>query len=196
MDDADLLQAYLEARAPEAQRWNLSPESLFIEHTTREHLRRWLTAVGAVCNVGIGAGEWDDWLGYWLGERGTLTSIDVDAAVCERFAYRQRRERHPFPARVLCRSVLDVAAGPFDLITMIGSTLHEIGDHRGGLDACRSLLAPAGALFYMDFTAHHPAAAFEQWAAAAGLTVTHRAEQREYPELELYLFVARAQGRP
>jgi SAM-dependent methyltransferase len=192
VDGADLLEAYLEWHSPEAQEWNLSPENLFIEYTTRELLRRWLPASGAVCNVGIGTGEWDDYLGYWLGERGRLTSIDVDPAICERFEYRQRRERHPFPATVLNRSILaiDLPRANFDLVTMIGSTLQEIGDYRGALDACFSLLKPGGVFFYMDFTTSHSAILFDEYAANAGHIITNRTLHGEFPEVEFYVITA------
>jgi hypothetical protein len=145
MDDAGLLDFYLELHA---QKWNLSPENLFIEHTTRSLLARWVKPEGAVCNIGIGAGEWDDYLGHWLEERGTLTSIDIDAAICDRLAYRQKRERHPFPARVIHTDLFDFS-GSFDLVTMIGSTRSEIGE--GAIDAALSLLKPSGVFFFMGF---------------------------------------------
>ncbi len=148
--DAELLAHYLERHGPEAQRWNLSPESLLIELEIRRFFReRVVHRPGLrICNIGIGVGEWDDYLGYWLDGRGTLTSVDRDADICALFEYRQRREGHPYPGRVVCADVLSdsLQAGAFDIVTCIGSTLHEMGDQRRGLDCMRRLLAPGGVL--------------------------------------------------
>lgn len=103
-----------------------------------------------LCNVGIGVGLWDDWLGYVVGAE--ITSVDRDREICEVFALRQRRERHPYPARVICGDVLLGALNGevLDVITCIGSTLHESGapdELRRGLTAA---LAPTGRLIIAE----------------------------------------------
>lgn len=155
MDDKRLLEFYLARGGPEAQRWNLSPENLAAELSCRTLVRDWVKPRKGftACNVGIGVGEWDDYLGSWLDGRGRLTSVDRDKDVCDVFRYRQRRERHPNPSRVLCCDLLAErpAIGAFDLVTLIGSTASEIGNLRAAVAACFGMINPRGRLFYMDF---------------------------------------------
>jgi len=134
-----------------------------------------------VLNVGIGVGLWDDWLGYVVGAgipvpdgsmtrsgaevpgadgsitRGgaVLTSIDIDCDICEVFELRQRREKHPFPARVVCGDLDALAGEEFDFITCIGSTLEESGAPEELRAAMRGLLAPGGELVVGDVRPHH-----------------------------------------
>jgi hypothetical protein len=88
------------------------------------------------CNVGIGVGDWDDWLGDVLGPAATLVSVDRDPGVCRLFALRQARERHPHPAEVVCGDALAgaLAGRRFDAITVVGSTLRENGGRRADLE--------------------------------------------------------------
>lgn len=160
MNDRRLLQFYLARGAPEAQRWNLSPDSLSAELSSRRLLTKWVRPRKGMraCNVGIGVGEWDDFLGYWLEGRGTLTSIDRDRTAADLLRFRQRRERHPNPAEVLCH---DVVSGPaptrgFDLVTVLGSTATESGNAADFWSACRRLLGKDGRLFCLGFRAQQP----------------------------------------
>lgn len=155
MDSKRLLDYYLARGGPEAQRWNLSPENLAAELSCRTLVREWVKPKRGftACNVGIGVGEWDDYLGLWLEGRGKLTSVDSDKEVCDVFRYRQRRERHPNPARVLCRDLLaeHPTIGTFDLVTLIGSTGSEAGSFRAAVAAGLRLLKPGGNLFTLGF---------------------------------------------
>src|ERR1041384_4738493 len=143
MTDADLLAHYLERGA---QAWNTSLESSWLEYELRRVVLAHLPAKRplAVCNVGIGVGTWDDWLGHVVGAE--ITSVDRDAAICATFAYRQQREKHPFPARVVCGDVRDNALGAarFDVITCVGSTLEESGDRGRTRRALDRHLVPGG----------------------------------------------------
>jgi hypothetical protein len=124
-----------------------------------------------VLNVGIGVGEWDDYVGYWLAGKGKLTSLDVYKPICDLFAYRQQREQHPYAARVVCADIRSPPKlTPFDLVTMIGSTSREAGDHVRALDGCLALVASAGALFYMDFESGHVPRHFLDYTKANGLS--------------------------
>lgn len=111
----------------DARRWNLSPECLYIDCYTRAFLRDHLAAdqCSRVCNIGIGVGDFDDWLGYWLWGHGTLTSIDIDGAIVHAFRERQAREQHPNPSEAIHADLLQADLGPFDLVTIVGSTVHE-----------------------------------------------------------------------
>jgi hypothetical protein len=81
-----------------------------------------------------------------------VTSVDRDPAICRLFALRQRRERHPYPARVVCCDVRDGALGDakFDLVTVVGSTLAESGDRGETLRALQRHVAPGGELLVAE----------------------------------------------
>jgi SAM-dependent methyltransferase len=133
----------------EARRWNLSPERLYLDCWTRAVLRDEVDpAVAArTCNVGIGAGEWDDWLGYWLEGHGTLLSVDIDGEQARALAERQKRERHPNPARVGHADLLQADLGEHDLVTVVGSTLHETHAPARALACARKAVRSGGLLY-------------------------------------------------
>src|SRR5688572_26129914 len=125
-EDALLLEHYIH-RGHES--WNVSLEASFLDYELRRALLAAFPALAdreperalRVCNVGVGVGLWDDWLGYTIGA--AITSVDRDRDICEVFALRQRRERHPHQARVICGDVLTgiLDGEQFDLITCVGS---------------------------------------------------------------------------
>lgn len=163
-DDARLLEHYLQ-RGHEP--WNVSLEAAWLDFELRRHVServaRWRERTGTtprVLNVGIGVGLWDDWLGHEVGAE--ITSIDIDCDICELFELRQRRERHPYPARVMCGDLDELArAGEqFDIITCIGSTLDESGAPQELRDAMRALLAPGGELLIGEVRAQHAVPGF------------------------------------
>ena len=152
--EEQLLQYYLLLKTPIPEggaEWNLSPEYHYLfGFAVRDFLRRFYTPFQGiqVCNVGIGAGDWDDFLGYWLKNWGTLTSIDIVEWLCSLFAYRQKRERHPNPSRVVNDDILNTSLphAAFDLVTIIGSTAKETGNPHGALDRCFDLVKLGGHL--------------------------------------------------
>jgi len=130
MNDQTLLNYYLSLREREAYKWNLSPKSLYLELETRDFFSRHYHPSSPVkaCNVGIGVGEWDDFLGYYLEGIGHLTSVDMDPEICRIFQLRQRMEGHSNPSRVVCEDFLAYKQpNAFDLLTIIGSTLNQMG---------------------------------------------------------------------
>jgi SAM-dependent methyltransferase len=184
--DIRLLRFYLEQDA----RWNLSPQCAYLEYRLRSWAAHYLLPPLDILNVGIGAGLWDDYLGYLLDGRGTLTSVDRDAEVCELFRYRQAREQHPAPARVVCADLLaDELQLEFDAVTLIGSTATELGPHGEVLAAAGGRVRSGGMLFYSDDAASHPAERFRQLCPALGLEVRGFEEDRRL-NLPFYLFVA------
>jgi len=192
VDDARLLRFYLERGGPEA-RWNLSPECSYLDYRLHSWAAEQVLSGGHanVLNVGIGAGAWDDWLGYLLEGRGQLSSVDVDADIADMLRYRQRREGHPNPARVLCADLLrDEITGGFDVVTVIGSTASETGAWQAALAAAARLLGDGGRLFYCDFHHLNPPEAFPQLAAEIGLHVVHHDQDRTLPGLGFYLYIA------
>jgi SAM-dependent methyltransferase len=199
--DEELLRCYLERGAPEAARWNLSPECAYIDFRARAWLRDQLAAMrprGArgdgleLCNIGIGVGDWDDYCAHLLGDGGRVTSVDIDPAACARLRYRQLRERHPYPCHVLATDILRgaLAAGAFDLVTMIGSTAAETGDRRGALAAAARLVAGGGRLFHVDCEEERAAAEATELLRELGLRPITRERDDRLAGLSIHLLVA------
>ncbi|MGE0868873.1 MAG: class I SAM-dependent methyltransferase [Kofleriaceae bacterium] len=144
-EDRELLEHYIERGA---QPWNVSVEAAWLDYELRSFVLAQLPARRplAVCNVGIGVGLFDDWLGHVVGA--PITSVDRDAEIGRLFALRQRRERHPHPAMVICGDVCDGALGRrrFDVITAVGSTVAEHDDPARFKRALSAALAPGGIL--------------------------------------------------
>lgn len=148
-EDAELLEHYLQrGREP----WNVSVEAAWLDFELRTFVLARLPAQRplSVCNVGIGVGLFDDWLGHVIGA--PITSVDRDPAICRIFEIRQRRENHPHPARVVCGDVRDgVLRGMrFDVVTVVGSTLEESGDRGATKRALQEALAPGGILLVAE----------------------------------------------
>lgn len=181
-----LMRYYLELRSPEAGEWNLSPACLHAEMITRDYVRQSfvLTNGFQVCNVGIGTGDWDDYLGYWLKNHGQLTSIDIDSDICDIFAYRQRREGHPNPSSVLSKSIFDsgLPQGKFDLVTLIGSAVNETMDFERCLDSCMCLLNIGGHIMYMANMKHTPVERLEAYCRLRKQPIEHMAQYEAYAE--------------
>jgi SAM-dependent methyltransferase len=138
-EDAELLAHYI-ARGRES--WNTSLEAAWLDYELRAFVMARLPKKRplSVLNVGIGVGLFDDWLGHVVGAR--ITSVDRDPDICRVLELRQRRERHPFPAHVICGDVRDgvLAGKTFDVITVVGSTLDESGDRGATLRALEAAL--------------------------------------------------------
>jgi 2-polyprenyl-3-methyl-5-hydroxy-6-metoxy-1,4-benzoquinol methylase len=154
-EDSELLAHYI-ARGREA--WNVSLEAAWLDYELRRYVLSRLPAKRhperahtlRVCNVGIGVGLFDDWLGHVIGA--CITSVDRDPDICRVFELRQRREGHPFPARVVCGDVRDGVLGneTFDVICAVGSTLDESGDRGATTRALEAALTPNGMLLVAE----------------------------------------------
>ena len=83
LDKSFLLQSYGEENGPEAGPWNTSLESKYLEYRITAFFEKdFEIGQGAqLCNIGIGAGNWDRYLSYRL-NGGNLTSIDLDGTIC------------------------------------------------------------------------------------------------------------------
>lgn len=191
MTDADLLRHYLE-RGGEA--WNLSAEAAYFEFRVRDFLERHATRrlPMQVANLGIGVGLWDDFLGHWLGEGGKLTSVDADPAIAALLRYRQARERHPFPAEVVCADALGDALAPasFDLVTVVGSTPGESGDPHGLVRRAFALVRPGGQLLVASLEDDVPLGAVERWLEELEVDDLVVDEDSRFPGLPFHLVIA------
>ncbi len=156
MTEAELLSHYVERGS---EPWNVSLEAAWLDYELRAWFKprlptRWPAAT-AVCNIGIGVGLFDDWLGHELGAR--ITSIDRDPAICRTFVARQRRERHPYLAHVRCGDAVEVLhTAEFDAITIVGSSLAARGDRSALERAALDALVRGGTLLVADVGNREP----------------------------------------
>lgn len=190
--DEKLFRYYLELKSAEAGEWNTSPQCIYTELVTRDYIRKSFAVTNEiqVCNVGIGTGDWDDYLGYWLKGKGSLTSIDIDKELCELFTYRQQREEHPNPSKVLCKSIFDsdLPKDEFDIVTIIGSAINETGDFEKCLDSCFRLLKHDGYLMYMANFKNSPTVMVEEYISKTSYLIESRDIFDEYPEYPFYIY--------
>ncbi|WP_199618091.1 methyltransferase domain-containing protein [Paenibacillus alkalitolerans] len=192
MNDQQLLRYYLNIREPEAYQWNLSPRSLYLELETRDFLTRNFKVYNGMkaCNIGIGigVGEWDDFLGYFLKGYGQLTSVDIDQEICEIFSFRQQREGHTNPSNVTCGDFLAcmLPKMEYDLVTMIGSALREIGKYRNTLEKISEIMKPNGHLMFMDFDKYHKKDELLGVLHELNLELERLEEYNRYPSVGFY----------
>jgi len=190
MSDQKLLQYYLNMREPEAYQWNVSPRSLYLELETRDFLLRNFERFAPMkaCNIGIGVGEWDDYIGYYLKGYGHLTSIDIDQEICEVFEYRQQREGHTNPSTVKCCDFLEceLPAAAYDLVTMIGSAGFEIGAYRKTFEKIKKILKPNGQLLYMDFHKYSNLEDILSIVHDVGMELEQQEQYDRYPSIHFY----------
>lgn len=106
---AFLLQTYSQMYAPEAGPWNLSAENHYLMYRFTDFFEKhFMVAEGTnICNIGIGAGEWDHYLSYKL-KGGTLTSIDRLEICCRQLEERLICEGNPNAVKVICSDVMEL----------------------------------------------------------------------------------------
>lgn len=147
-----LLQAYAQMYAPEAGPWNLSVENRYLEYKFADFFEKHFpVATGAaICNIGIGAGEWDRYLSYKL-KGGRLTSIDRLEVCCRQLEQRLLAEGNPNPVDVICADVRTLTfTEQFDIVTMVGSTVMESGAGLALLEKAFSFAKPGGSVYYQS----------------------------------------------
>jgi SAM-dependent methyltransferase len=195
IDDRRLLRYFLDRGHPDAA-WNLSPDAAFLDYKLRSWTERVIGESRGrldACNIGIGTGDWDDFLGYAIAGRGTLTSIDIDPEICAVLRYRQRRQGHTNPATVRCRDLLRLGwSSRFDLVTIVGSTVAETGAYDAALTRALELLRPRGRLFYADFDHLHAPSRFAPLARTARARILRRHVARTPAGLAFYAVLAAA----
>ncbi|WP_145412741.1 methyltransferase domain-containing protein [Paenibacillus xylanexedens] len=197
MDDQNLLNFYLHMREKEAYQWNLSPASLYLELETRDFLTKYFNVFSGMkaLNIGIGVGEWDDYIGYLLNGAGSLTSIDIDSDICDIFKYRQKKEGHPNASTVICEDFLACELPQtYDLVTMIGSALQETGAYRKGLQKISEVLKPNAQFMYMDFDRYHKKEDLFELLTELKFELKHIEEYNRFSNVSFYCMKIQKEG--
>lgn len=149
-ETAFLLKTYSKVYGPDAGPWNLSLQNKYLEYRITEFFETNFTIKpgDTICNIGIGAGEWDRYLSYKL-HGGSLTSIDRLEICCHQLKLRLRLEENPNKVNVICADAMALEyTNKFDTITIVGTTGIESGDAVALLRKAASILRPDGSLYY------------------------------------------------
>lgn len=147
-----LLQTYSQMYAPEAGPWNVSVENKYLMYKFADFFEQHfpLTEHKTICNIGIGAGEWDIYLSYKL-KSGSLTSIDKLEVCCRQLQLRLLYEDNPNDVTVICSDVMALNLDRrFDIVTMVGSTLIEGRIGVSLLEKAISFVTEGGSLYYQS----------------------------------------------
>lgn len=181
-DAAFLLQTYSQMYAPEAGPWNLSAENKYLEYKFRAFFEtHFVIPQGAkVCNIGIGAGEWDTYLSYQLAG-GSLTSIDMAPICCRQLQQRLICEGNPNDVTVICGDAMALnLEKQFDIVTMVGSTTLESGDGLALLEKAISFVKDGGALYYQSLDEKEDCNRILQTAFRNGMSLAAFEEDNTY----------------
>lgn len=147
-----LLRTYSQMYAPEAGPWNLSVENKYLEYRFADFFEKHFVVSDDtnICNIGIGAGEWDIYLSYKL-KNGSLTSIDQLELCCRQLEQRLFCERNPNVVKIVCSDVMDLEfSRQFDIVTMVGTTVIESGIGLALLEKAISFVKVGGAIYYQS----------------------------------------------
>ncbi len=177
-----LLRTYSQMYGPEAGPWNLSVENKYLMYRITEFFERHFAILDDtdICNIGIGAGEWDLYLSYQL-KSGSLTSIDILDLCCQQLSQRLICEQNPHDVRVICADAMSLAFSErFDIVTMVGSTLTESGKGLSNLEKAMAFVKPGGALYYQSLDSQEDCNSILQCIYRHGLKLDAYVEDNAY----------------
>lgn len=177
-----LLKTYSQVYGPEAGLWNLSVENKYLMYRFADFFEKHF-AVGegdCICNIGIGAGEWDEYLSYKL-NRGTLTSIDRLEICCRQLEERLLWEENPNKVNVICADAMELSLeGQFEIVTMVGSTAMESDTGMALLEKAMGFVKPGGTLYYQSIDADEDCNRVLKAAFDAGMKLAAFEEDHAY----------------
>lgn len=179
---AFLLQTYSQMYAPEAGPWNLSVENKYLEYKFRDFFEKHFAIPknAQICNIGIGAGEWDIYLSYKLSE-GSLTSVDMLEVCCRQLEERLICEGNPTKVTVICSDamILDFKE-QFDVLTIVGSTAIESGNGIALLKKANTFVKDGGAIYYQSLDSKEDCNIVMHTAFQCGMSLAAFAEDNAY----------------
>lgn len=179
---AFLLQTYSQMYAPEAGPWNLSVENKYLEYRFRDFFETHFNIPedSQICNIGIGAGEWDTYLSYKL-PKGSLTSIDMEEVCCRQLEQRLICEGNPNKVTVIYADAMTLDfEEQFDVVTMVGSTAIESGDGLALLAKAISFVEDGGAIYYQSLDEKEDCNAVMLTAFQNGMSLSAFVEDNAY----------------
>ena len=127
-----ILEYYSEFNNEECGKWNTSVKSKWYDYQITEFFENnfKLETAKSICNVGIGPGHWDRYLSYHMNSDCRLVSIDIDRDITETFRLCLENEQNNRNIEIINKDIFKYnPKDKFDIITMIGSTVKEIGNY-------------------------------------------------------------------
>ena len=179
---AFLLQTYSQMYAPEAGPWNLSVENKYLEYRFRDFFEKHfdIPKDAQICNIGIGAGEWDIYLSYKL-FGGVLTSVDMLEVCCRQLEERIICEGNPNEVTVVCADAMTLDyKEQFDILTMVGSTTIESGNSMALFTKVCGFIKDGGAIYYQSLDDKEDCNVVMQTAFRCGMSLAAFAEDDAY----------------
>ena len=146
-----ILEYYSEFNNEECGKWNTSLKSKWYDYKITEYFEENFNLKGAksICNIGIGPGHWDRYLSYHMNEDCRLISIDIDIDITETFRLCLENEQNNRNIEVINKDIFEYnPKDKFDIVTMVGSTVQEIGYYNEIFKKATSLLNDSGELYY------------------------------------------------
>lgn len=181
-DTAFLLKTYAAAYGPEAGPWNLSAANRYLEYRFAAFFEKHFPVAdnANICNIGIGAGEWDRYLSYQL-KSGSLTSIDRLEICCRQLKKRLLCEGNPNRVTVLCADAMTLELpSRFEIVTMVGSTVMESKMGLALLEKAMEFVKPGGALYYQSLDAAEDPNMVLQSVFSHGMRLSTYSEEESY----------------
>ena len=146
-----ILEYYSEFNNEECGRWNTSLKSKWYDYKITEYFEKYFSfrLAKSICNIGIGPGHWDRYLSYHMNDECKLISIDIDPDITETFRLCLENEQNNRNIEIINKDLFDYSpVDKFDIITMIGSTVQEIGLYKETFNKVSSMLTERGEVFY------------------------------------------------
>ena len=146
-----ILEYYSEFNNEECGRWNTSLKSKWYDYKITEYFEKYFNfrLAKSICNIGICRGHWDRYLSYHMNDECKLISIDIDSDITETFRLCLENEQNNRNIEIINKDLFDYSpVDKFDIITMIGSTVQEIGLYKETFNKVSSMLTERGEVFY------------------------------------------------
>ena len=146
-----ILEYYSEFNNEECGKWNTSLKSKWYDYKITEYFEKYFNfrLAKSICNIGIGPGHWDRYLSYHMNDECKLISIDNDSDITETFRLCLENEQNNRNIEVINKDIFEYnPKDKFDIVTMVGSTVQEIGLYKETFNKVSSMLTERGEVFY------------------------------------------------
>jgi len=167
----------------ECGKWNTSLKSKWYDYKINEYFEDQFKLKEAknICNIGIGPGHWDRYLSYHMSDDCKLVSVDIDSDITETFRLCLENEQNKRNIEIVNNDIFKYnPTVKFDIVTMIGSAVQEIGFYKETFKKATSMLSDKGELFYSCVTKEETKEELIDALARTGAIVT------DYQRLEKY----------
>ena len=178
-----ILEYYGEFYNEECGKWNTSLKSKWYDYKINEYFEEQfkLKETKNICNNGIGLGYWDRYLSYHMSDDCRLVSVDIDPDITETFRLCLENEQNKRNIEIVNNDIFKYnPIVKFDIVTIIGSAVQEIGFYKEIFKKATSMLSDKGELFYSCVTKEETKEELIDVLTGTGAVVT------DYQRLEKY----------